>query len=66
MPQLIALAALGAAAYFGYKWLKNYRSPFAPRSSPKRTEEDPKDLGNLAWDQRRGVYRPVKDVTPDC
>lgn len=66
MPQLIALAALGAAAYIGYKWLKKHGPLFPPKSSGKNNEEGPKDLGNLTWDSRRGVYRPVKDVTPDC
>lgn len=61
MPQLIGWALAGAALYAGYKWLaKGLRRARAElgRRGGERTGA-PKDLGELEWDAKAGVYRPV-------
>ena len=66
MPQVIALALLGAGLYAGYRWLaraagdiaaRNERAKDPPRHARGRIE---KDLGALEYDPASGVYRPAK------
>jgi hypothetical protein len=67
MPQLFALALLGAGAIAGYRWLA--RQAEAARVVAERAEAElrraseaatgtPKDLGRLEWDASSGVYKP--------
>ena len=70
MPQLIALALLGAGAVAGYRWFS--RQMVAARAAAERAEAElrraadmaggqPKDLGALEWDASAGVYKPRRD-----
>ncbi len=62
MPPLVFLAVVGAAGIAGYRLL----SAFARQGQAARQEEarmrrataPVRDLGNLEWDERDGVYRP--------
>ncbi len=67
MPQLFALALLGAGAIAGYRWLA--RQMEVARAAAERAEAElrkatdpavgqPKDLGALEWDASTGVYKP--------
>ena len=67
MPQLIALALLGAGAVAGYRWVT--RQFEAAKAAAENAEAElrkaadvatgqPKDLGALEWDAAAGVYRP--------
>ena len=60
MPQLIALALAGTAAYVGYKWLKKRNQRMEQsRSRTRQTGGDGlRNLGELEWDEAQGVYRP--------
>lgn len=60
MPQLIALALVGTAAYVGYKWLKkqSQRMEQSRNRAPKTSSDRLRDLGELEWDEVQGVYRP--------
>ncbi len=66
MPQLIVLLALGAAAYLGYRWLKQRMQAAAieaareeaRRQQPKTTNERNRDAGELVYDEKEGVYKP--------
>lgn len=59
MPQIVVLAVAGAVAYAGYKWFakQNARSAQKVRAQAK-DEIQPRDLGELYWDEAAGVYRP--------
>ena len=67
MPQVIALALLGAGLYAGYRWLARAASDIGAemrhsetepaKTAPGRIE---KDLGALEYDPSSGVYRPAK------
>jgi hypothetical protein len=60
MPQLIALALVGAGLYAGYKWLSG-KARRAVAEAERRAAEAagaPRDLGVLEWDAAAGVYRP--------
>ena len=70
MPQLFALALIGAGAVAGFKWFT--RQLDAARDAAARAEAElgraartasgqPKDLGQLEWDAVNGVYRPRTD-----
>jgi predicted negative regulator of RcsB-dependent stress response len=70
MPQLFALALIGAGAVAGYRWFT--RQLDAAREAALRAEAElgraaanangqPKDLGSLEWDAVNGVYRPRAD-----
>ena len=74
MPQMIALALLGAGLYAGYKVLSRTAGRVA--EDLKRAEEalrrrqaemqgreagEPRDLGRLVWDADKGVYRPAQE-----
>ena len=65
MPQLIALALLGAGVAAGYRWvarqMENARAAFDHKQEAERRSADdgqPKDLGELEWDAAAQVYRP--------
>lgn len=67
MPQLVLLAAIGAGAYAGYRWLK--RAAEQMQADLKAAEVDvrerrgaqrAKDLGALVYDPVSGHYRPVR------
>jgi len=67
VPQVIALALLGAGLYAGYRWVARAAGGIAAaisraedelhRQSQSRIE---KDLGALEYDPASGVYRPAK------
>ncbi len=67
MPQLIALAILGAGVAAGYRWVSKQME--AAREAADRAEAElkraaeattgqPKDLGELEWDAVAQVYKP--------
>jgi hypothetical protein len=66
MPQVIALALLGAGVYAGYRWFARTARTFGeqmqrgegelPQQAAGRIE---KNLGALEYDPVSGVYRPV-------
>ena len=67
MPQVIALALLGAGLYAGYRWLARTASEIG--AEMRRAEDEltqnatgriEKDLGALEYDPASGVYRPTK------
>jgi hypothetical protein len=67
VPQVIALAFLGAGLYAGYRWLARAAGDIG--EGMRRTEDElarkaagriEKDLGALEFDQASGVYRPAK------
>ena len=67
MPQVIALALLGAGLYAGYRWFTRtareigaemHRADEELRQSATGRIE--KNLGALEYDQASGVYRPAK------
>ena len=67
MPQVIALALLGAGLYAGYRWLSRTAGEIG--AEMRRTEDElkqkasdriEKDLGALEFDAASGVYRPTK------
>lgn len=63
MPQLFALALLGAGAVAGYRWfarqIDNARSAAEHAEAElRRAAGEPKNLGVLEWDAANGVYRP--------
>jgi hypothetical protein len=66
VPQVIALALLGAGLYAGYRWLARAAGDIAARNEP--AQEPPqhargrieKDLGALEYDPASGVWRPAK------
>lgn len=67
MPQVIALALLGAGVYAGYRWVTRATREIADQM--RRAEEElrqeasagrvEKNLGALEYDPIAGVYRPV-------
>jgi hypothetical protein len=67
MPQVIALALLGAGLYAGYRWVTRTTREIAAQM--QRTEEEirqeaagriEKNLGALEFDPASGVYRPAR------
>jgi hypothetical protein len=69
MPQVIALALLGAGLYAGYRWLTRAAGELAAQM--QRAEDElrqqsasarpiEKNLGALEYDPVAGVYRPVR------
>jgi predicted negative regulator of RcsB-dependent stress response len=64
VPQLILVAAIGAGAYFGYRWLKKQMreaaiaaaEEVAKKKNPSRSDSA-REAGNLVWDEKAGVYR---------
>ncbi|MGI9424642.1 MAG: hypothetical protein ACR2PA_15715 [Hyphomicrobiaceae bacterium] len=61
MPQLIALAVAGSVAYAGYRWIVKQNQRMAQAAKAQRSAE-PRDLGELHWDEAAGVYRPRQDT----
>jgi hypothetical protein len=67
VPQVIALALLGAGLYAGYRWLARAAGEIGAgmqlaedELAQKATGRIEKDLGALEFDQASGVYRPAK------
>jgi hypothetical protein len=61
MPQLIAIALIGAGAYAGYKYLSRQMQRMAePPGSPDEPSASggQQHRGELVWDAEAGVYRP--------
>jgi hypothetical protein len=68
VPQVIALALLGAGLYAGYRWMTSAARQLA--DDMRRAEEQlrqeaatgriEKNLGALEYDPTAGVYRPVR------
>lgn len=67
MPQVFALALLGAGLYAGYRWIT--RAARAITAEVQGTEEElrrrasgvlEKDMGELEYDPACGVYRPKR------
>ena len=67
MPQLIALALVGAGLFAGYKWVAGKARKALAEAERARAEAEqraaaamgaPKDLGQLEWDPVSGVYKP--------
>jgi hypothetical protein len=60
MPQIMALAFIGAGLYAGYRWVKGAASAVAEEiTSKSQTAASEKDLGSLEFDPKSGVYKPV-------
>ena len=64
MPQLVLLVAVGAGAYFGYRWLKRQvrdaaidAAKEAAAKKPVSPSERAREAGELVWDEKAGVYR---------
>jgi hypothetical protein len=57
MPQLIALALIGAGAMAGYRWVAK-QVDAARQAAEQRQSEGPRDLGQLEWDEVSQVYKP--------
>jgi hypothetical protein len=67
VPQVIALALLGAGLYAGYRWFARAAggvgAPIArAKDAPRQQSQGRivKDLGALEYDPASGVYRPAK------
>ena len=67
MPQLVLLAAVGAGAYAGYRWLKRAAETIAADMKAAEVEARDragagraKDLGRLEYDPATGLYRPKR------
>jgi len=67
MPQVIALALLGAGLYAGYRWVTRTTREIAEqmqRADEEVTQEATgrieKNLGTLEYDPASGVYRPAR------
>ncbi len=61
MPQLIAFAVAGTLAYAGYRWLASAHRRATASVRTKPEPHQPKDLGDLTWDEGAKVYRPRRD-----
>jgi hypothetical protein len=57
MPQLIALALIGAGAMAGYRWVAK-QVDAARQAAEQRQSEGPRDLGQLECDEVSQVYKP--------
>jgi hypothetical protein len=64
MPQLIALAVVGAGLVAGARFLSKVvvamTDDLRRAEAEARVKATPKDLGTLTWDPEAGVYRPGK------
>jgi hypothetical protein len=67
LPQLIALAVLGAGALAGYRWVVKQVSAAKDaadaaeaqlRQAAGQRADTPRDLGQLEWDEVSQVYKP--------
>jgi hypothetical protein len=68
MPQVVAAVLIGAGIAAGVKWLAREMARAAEAARVAHEEMTgrrphvtaaPKDLGNLEWDAKSGVYRPT-------
>ncbi|MDX2259490.1 MAG: hypothetical protein NW205_11300 [Hyphomicrobiaceae bacterium] len=66
-PQILALAAIAAGLYAGYRLAVRANEAARAERVKVRTNErasaagEPRDLGRLEWDDKAGVYRPRQD-----
>jgi predicted negative regulator of RcsB-dependent stress response len=67
MPQVIALALLGAGLYAGYRWITRTTREIAAQMQraddavrQDATGRIEKNLGTLEYDPASGVYRPAR------
>ena len=66
MPQVIALALLGAGLYAGYRWVaRATRDMLEAQQADEAVRQEAtgrveKNLGALEYDPATGVYRPVR------
>lgn len=64
MPPVVFLALVGAGCYAGLKLIGRLAAQSQPGSvqdanARSRTADgQPKDLGELEWDEKSGVYKP--------
>ena len=65
MPQVVALAVVGAGLYAGFRWVSRQFERMQDEARRAETElrrraaeAGPKDLGTLEFDEANGVYRP--------
>lgn len=58
MPPLILLALAGAGCYAGYKYVMKRAEQAARPSRDETAQAGAKNLGELEWDSKAGVYRP--------
>ena len=67
MPPLVLLAVVGAGCYAGFKFFSKLieRAQTPSRSDAERARRDSRaataktrDLGELEWDEKAGVYKP--------
>jgi N-acetyl-gamma-glutamylphosphate reductase len=70
MPPLIFLAVVGAAGYAGFKLFSKLieKAQTPSRSETERVRREARaatgttrDLGELEWDEKAGVYKPSGD-----
>ena len=61
MPQLILLAVVGAAAYAGYRSLKNEARRVSARVRRAEREAESGATGTLVKDPETGEYRLARD-----
>jgi len=66
MPQLVALAVVGAGLFAGYRWLSRVAGQAAAGVRAAEDEmrrrasvEEPRNLGALEFDPASGTYRPT-------
>lgn len=68
MPQIVAIAFVGAGLYAGFRWVSRVAAEAAERVRQGEAEirqraakaAAPKDLGRLELDPSSGEYRPVR------
>jgi len=73
MPPLVFLAVVGAGCYAGYKLYSKLieQAQMPSRSDRERARAETRggtvgttrDLGELEWDEKAGVYKPRGDKT---
>ncbi|UUP18734.1 hypothetical protein [Nitratireductor thuwali] len=61
MPQLIFFAAVGVAAYIGYRSLMREAERVTQRARRIRREAETGSMGTLVKDPETGEYRPARD-----
>ena len=58
IPQLVGLAAVGAAAYLGYRVIKREMGRIGAELDRTRTKDGRDSAQKLIQDPETGVYRP--------
>jgi hypothetical protein len=61
MPQLVFFAAIGVAAWFGYKAFIREAERVTARVRRTEREQANQATGTLVYDPETGEYRPAKD-----